>query len=93
MSGQPLVQTVTVVIPAAGCGLIIGKGGERINQLREQTQAKIMLQSKDKAIQGLNERTVAVTGTMLNCQMVSTSFQLKCTALNWLLPRVSVFDW
>lgn len=44
-------MTITVVIPAQACGLIIGKGGERINALREQCQAKIQLQSKDRAIQ------------------------------------------
>eukprot|EP00286_Rhodomonas_abbreviata_P029778 CAMPEP_0181315042 /NCGR_PEP_ID=MMETSP1101-20121128/15151_1 /TAXON_ID=46948 /ORGANISM="Rhodomonas abbreviata, Strain Caron Lab Isolate" /LENGTH=364 /DNA_ID=CAMNT_0023422197 /DNA_START=157 /DNA_END=1251 /DNA_ORIENTATION=- len=61
--------TLTVVIPAPACGLIIGKGGERINALREQTQAKIQLQSKDRIIQGLNERTVMIQGNLLNAQM------------------------
>jgi len=60
---------VTVVIPAAACGTIIGKGGERINGLREQSQCKVMLQSKDKIIQGLDERVVNVNGFLLNAQM------------------------
>jgi RNA-binding protein Nova len=64
-----VAMSVTIVIPAAACGLIIGKGGERINLLREQTQCKIMLQSKEKAVPGLNERTVAITGNLLNAQM------------------------
>lgn len=51
------------------CGLIIGKGGERINTLREQTQCKIQMQSKDKAVPGVNERTVACQGNLLQCQM------------------------
>jgi len=62
-------MTITVVIPAQACGLIIGKGGERINALREQCQAKIQLQSKDRAIQGLDERTVTIVGNLLNAQM------------------------
>jgi len=61
--------TCTVVIPAQACGLIIGKGGERINQLREATQAKIQVQSKDKAVPGVNERTVSVQGNLIQCQM------------------------
>jgi hypothetical protein len=65
-----VTMSVTIVIPAAACGLIIGKGGERINLLREQTQAKIMLQSKEKAVPGLNERTVTISGSLLNAQMV-----------------------
>ncbi len=63
-------MAVTIVVPAAACGLIIGKGGERINLLREQTQSKIMLQSKEKAVPGLNERTVTINGSLLNAQMV-----------------------
>ena len=65
-----LQTSVTIAIPAAACGLIIGKGGERINLLREQTQTKIMLQSKEKAVPGLNERTVTITGNLINAQMV-----------------------
>eukprot|EP00287_Rhodomonas_sp_CCMP768_P033224 CAMPEP_0202854072 /NCGR_PEP_ID=MMETSP1389-20130828/90811_1 /ASSEMBLY_ACC=CAM_ASM_000865 /TAXON_ID=302021 /ORGANISM="Rhodomonas sp., Strain CCMP768" /LENGTH=407 /DNA_ID=CAMNT_0049532647 /DNA_START=115 /DNA_END=1339 /DNA_ORIENTATION=- len=62
-------MTIVVVIPAQACGLIIGKGGERINALREQCQAKIQLQSKDRIIQGLDERTVTINGNLLNAQM------------------------
>lgn len=71
-------MTITVVIPAQACGLIIGKGGERINALREQCQAKIQLQSKDRAIQGLDERTVTISGNLLNAQMVCC-FPLPCS--------------
>jgi len=65
IGGEQGTLTVTVVIPAQACGLIIGKGGERINLLRENCHAKIQMQSKDKAIPGINERTVSVQG---NCQ-------------------------
>ncbi len=68
-----ITMAVTIVVPAAACGLIIGKGGERINLLREQTQSKIMLQSKEKAVPGLNERTVTINGSLLNAQMVRHS--------------------
>ena len=73
-----ITMSVTIVIPAAACGLIIGKGGERINLLREQTQCKVMLQSKEKAVPGLNERTVTVTGNLLNAQMVTESLCSSC---------------
>lgn len=72
IEGMPQAEvtlTVTVVIPAQACGLIIGKGGERINHIRESTQAKIQMQSKDKAIPGINERTVSIQGNLLQCQM------------------------
>ncbi|EKX52450.1 hypothetical protein GUITHDRAFT_101621 [Guillardia theta CCMP2712] len=63
------VMTVSIVIPAAACGLVIGKGGEKINSLREETQAKIQLQAKDKvAIPGLNERIVTIQGTLPQAQ-------------------------
>jgi ribosomal protein S3 len=74
-------MAVTIVVPAAACGLIIGKGGERINLLREQTQSKIMLQSKEKAVPGLNERTVTINGSLLNAQMVrlgTVFYKFRC---------------
>jgi len=61
--------TCTIAIPGQACGLIIGKGGERINQLRDTTQAKIQMQSKDKAVPGLNERTVSVQGNLMQVTM------------------------
>ena len=39
-------------------------------------QAKIQLQSKDKAVPGLNERTVAVQGTLLQVTMGVTEVSL-----------------
>ena len=69
MATPEVSMTCTVVIPSQACGLIIGKGGERINLLRETTQSKIQVQSKDKAVPGVNERTVSVQGNMLQCQM------------------------
>mmetsp|Transcript_21524 Transcript_21524/g.59085 ORF Transcript_21524/g.59085 Transcript_21524/m.59085 type:complete len:334 (+) Transcript_21524:210-1211(+) len=64
-----ITTSVTIAIPSSACGLILGKGGERINLLREQTQAKITLQSKEKAVPGLNERTVAITGNVVTAQL------------------------
>jgi len=69
IGGEQGTLTVTVVIPAQACGLIIGKGGERINLLRENCHAKIQMQSKDKAIPGINERTVSVQGNCQQCVM------------------------
>ncbi len=83
-------MTITVVIPAQACGLIIGKGGERINALREQCQAKIQLQSKDRIIQGLDERTVTIVGNLLNAQMV---FPLLCSSCAFLPASLSCTFW
>jgi len=64
------VQTLNLVVPGASCGLILGKGGETINNLRESCQSKIILQNKDKVVHpGLDERTVTIHGSMLNAQM------------------------
>ena len=45
-------------------------------------QAKIQLQSKDKAVPGLNERTVAVQGTLLQVTMGVTEVSLFVSAFH-----------
>eukprot|EP00283_Hemiselmis_rufescens_P005194 CAMPEP_0173420634 /NCGR_PEP_ID=MMETSP1357-20121228/2032_1 /TAXON_ID=77926 /ORGANISM="Hemiselmis rufescens, Strain PCC563" /LENGTH=317 /DNA_ID=CAMNT_0014383439 /DNA_START=6 /DNA_END=959 /DNA_ORIENTATION=+ len=67
ITGDEMV--LSVALPGAACGLVIGKGGERINILREQCQCKIHMQSKDKAVPGVEERLVTMTGESSSVQM------------------------
>lgn len=62
-------MTLTLALPGSACGLVIGKGGERINVLREQCSCKMHLQSKDKAVPGVEERLLTIGGPIANVQM------------------------
>jgi len=67
IAGDEMV--LSVALPGAACGLVIGKGGERINILREQCSCKIHMQSKEKAVPGVEERLVTMTGESSSVQM------------------------
>jgi heterogeneous nuclear ribonucleoprotein K len=54
------VTTTQVTIPDELAGTIIGKGGERINSIRQQSGARIDLAS---TTYGSNERIITITGT------------------------------
>ena len=55
---------ISVLIPDKASGLIIGRGGEVIREMVEQSGAKIQLTSKEKQIPGLDERVLTATGTV-----------------------------
>uniref|UniRef100_A0A914CZ15 K Homology domain-containing protein n=1 Tax=Acrobeloides nanus TaxID=290746 RepID=A0A914CZ15_9BILA len=52
--------TAEVIVPGSSVGLIIGKGGENITWLRQETGAKVHFNDNDK---DAKERTVTVQGT------------------------------
>ena len=63
--GVPVDTVVlSVLVPEKASGLIIGRGGESIREMVEQSGAKIQLTSKEKQIPGLDERVLTCTGTI-----------------------------
>jgi RNA-binding protein Nova len=70
-TAAPGEMTLTLALPGGACGLVIGKGGERISILREQCSCKMHMQSKEKAAPGVEERLLTVTGALANVQMAT----------------------
>jgi RNA-binding protein Nova len=66
---QPGESLVTLTVPAHICGLVIGKGGERIKVLREMCLCKIVMQTKGELPEGLQERRITVVGNIPNVQL------------------------
>jgi len=63
--GVPVdIVVLSVLVPEKASGLIIGRGGESIREMVEQSGAKIQLTSKEKQISGLDERVLTCTGTI-----------------------------
>ncbi len=56
--------TLKLIIPNAAAGLVIGKGGENIRKMVEDSGAKIQLTGKEQQVPGLEERVLNVTGTV-----------------------------
>lgn len=52
--------TVKIVVPKSAVSAIIGKGGQEIKKLQEDTSARVQVSSRDEA---LPERMVTITGT------------------------------
>ena len=50
--------TLRMIMPGREIGVIIGKGGETIHQIREDSQAKIFISDGS-----VPERVITVTGT------------------------------
>ncbi|KAE9413753.1 hypothetical protein Angca_007817, partial [Angiostrongylus cantonensis] len=57
--GQNAIQTTQVTIPSDLGGTIIGRGGDRINRIREESGAQIQLEPST----GQEERVITITGT------------------------------
>jgi predicted PilT family ATPase len=53
-----------LIIPNAAAGLVIGKGGENIRKMVEDSGAKIQLTGKELQVPGLEERVLNVTGSV-----------------------------
>jgi poly(rC)-binding protein 2/3/4 len=62
-----------MIIPGKEIGVIIGKGGETINQIRQDSAAKIFITDAS-----VPERVITVTG---NEQGVCSAYELMCTRL------------
>ena len=52
--------TLRMIIPGKEIGVIIGKGGETINQIRQDSQAKIFITDAS-----VPERVITVTGKIV----------------------------
>lgn len=52
--------TLRLIVPASQCGSIIGKGGNKIKEIREQTGASIQVASE--MLPGSTERAVTISG-------------------------------
>ncbi|KAJ1350071.1 hypothetical protein KIN20_005781 [Parelaphostrongylus tenuis] len=57
--GHNSIQTTQVTIPSDLGGTIIGRGGDRINRIREESGAQIQLEPST----GQEERVITITGT------------------------------
>lgn len=66
-------MTLRMIIPGKEIGVIIGKGGETINQIRQDSAAKIFITDAS-----VPERVITVTG---NEQGVCSAYELMCTKL------------
>jgi RNA-binding protein Nova len=56
-------KMITLAIPNAAAGLIIGKGGANIKLISSKAGAHIQLAGKDRQIHGLDERLMHITGS------------------------------
>ncbi|PLW08202.1 hypothetical protein PCANC_07664 [Puccinia coronata f. sp. avenae] len=68
---QPGSQTQQIYIPNGFVGAVIGKGGQKINEIRQAsaTHIKIMEPGEGGQDSSANERLVTITGQPLNIQM------------------------
>lgn len=53
--------TMKLIVPASQCGSLIGKGGSKINEIREETGASIQVASE--MLPNSTERTVTISGS------------------------------
>ena len=56
-------------------GAIIGKGGTRIKQIRQQSNAQIQI---DEALPGSNDRIITISGSQEQIQNAQYLLQLRC---------------
>ncbi|XP_017551933.1 heterogeneous nuclear ribonucleoprotein K isoform X2 [Pygocentrus nattereri] len=76
--GGPVVTT-QVTIPKDLAGSIIGKGGQRIKQIRHESGASIKI---DEPLQGSEDRIITITGTQ--DQIQNAQYLLQNSALHLL---------
>uniref|UniRef100_A0A672ZLL0 Far upstream element (FUSE) binding protein 3 n=1 Tax=Sphaeramia orbicularis TaxID=375764 RepID=A0A672ZLL0_9TELE len=63
MGGPGGLQEVTYAVPADKCGLVIGKGGETIKNIKEQSRAHVELQRNPPPNTDPNVRIFSIRGT------------------------------
>ncbi|KAI6176519.1 Poly(RC)-binding protein 3 [Aphelenchoides bicaudatus] len=74
--------TMRLIIPATQCGSIIGKGGQKIKEIREKTGASIQVASE--MLPNSTERAVTISGA---CEALVGSMQLICVILQEAPPK------
>uniref|UniRef100_A0A4W4DXX8 Heterogeneous nuclear ribonucleoprotein K n=1 Tax=Electrophorus electricus TaxID=8005 RepID=A0A4W4DXX8_ELEEL len=79
--GGPVITT-QVTIPKDLAGSIIGKGGQRIKQIRHESGASIKI---DEPLQGSEDRIITITGTQ--DQIQNAQYLLQNSALHLLGHR------
>ena len=67
-----------VTIPKDLAGAIIGKGGSRIQEIRRQSQAQIVI---DEPLMGSNDRIITITGTPEQIQNAQYLLQMSAREL------------
>ena len=71
-SGADQPITVNLLIPNTAAGLVIGKAGENIRRMVEESGAsKIQLAPKERQIPGIDERQISVIGNVGQVQKAS----------------------
>uniref|UniRef100_A0A672R5I2 Heterogeneous nuclear ribonucleoprotein K n=2 Tax=Sinocyclocheilus grahami TaxID=75366 RepID=A0A672R5I2_SINGR len=73
-SEDPVITT-QVTIPKDLAGSIIGKGGQRIKQIRHESGASIKI---DEPLQGSEDRIITITGTQDQIQNAQYLLQNRC---------------
>uniref|UniRef100_A0A9J7YMK0 Heterogeneous nuclear ribonucleoprotein K n=1 Tax=Cyprinus carpio carpio TaxID=630221 RepID=A0A9J7YMK0_CYPCA len=73
-SESPVITT-QVTIPKDLAGSIIGKGGQRIKQIRHESGASIKI---DEPLQGSEDRIITITGTQDQIQNAQYLLQNRC---------------
>uniref|UniRef100_A0A3Q2X7R0 Far upstream element (FUSE) binding protein 3 n=1 Tax=Haplochromis burtoni TaxID=8153 RepID=A0A3Q2X7R0_HAPBU len=63
MGGPGGLQEMTYAVPADKCGLVIGKGGETIKNIKEQSRAHVELQRNPPPNTDPNVRIFSIRGT------------------------------
>uniref|UniRef100_A0A672R5I0 K Homology domain-containing protein n=1 Tax=Sinocyclocheilus grahami TaxID=75366 RepID=A0A672R5I0_SINGR len=77
-SEDPVITT-QVTIPKDLAGSIIGKGGQRIKQIRHESGASIKI---DEPLQGSEDRIITITGTQDQIQNAQYLLQNRCHLLD-----------
>jgi heterogeneous nuclear ribonucleoprotein K len=79
------VTTTQVTIPDELAGTIIGKGGERINRIRQESGARIDVGS---TTYGSNERIITITGNQQQIQAAQYHLQQRLVFLKFKNSKV-----
>lgn len=78
--------TLRLIVPASQCGSIIGKGGSKIKEIREQTGASIQVASE--MLPGSTERAVTISGkldSIVECFKQVSAIMLEVNDLTQIL--------
>ncbi|XP_060847979.1 poly(rC)-binding protein 3-like [Rhopalosiphum padi] len=83
-NGPKSPLTLKLIVPASQCGFIIGKGGNKIKEIRESSGAAILVASE--MLSNSTERLVSITGTT---STISHCVYLICNVLIDSPPRIA----
>lgn len=77
--GASSQQTVTVQLPVPDSmiGVILGRGGARLNELQQISGARVTVSQRNEFIPGTNNRTVTIVGTQQAAQNAEILIQQK----------------